>query len=167
MNKRLLLPVALGIAIAGSAIATPPPATSADAQGRAARAPLDSNGDGYIDRSEAAARPMLLQRFEQIDANHDDKLGRDELRQARADARKDHMHKRMQQREEKFAAADTDHDGNLSLSEFEASKTANAEQRFQALDQNQDGKLSREELDARGARMRHHRDHDDAQPHQR
>ncbi len=41
---------------------------------------LDANGDGFIDRSEAAGRPRLMQNFDAIDANRDGRLSRDELR---------------------------------------------------------------------------------------
>ncbi len=44
---------------------------------------LDVNGDGAIDKAEVANHPRLSQRFDQLDANKDGKLTRDEMRAAR------------------------------------------------------------------------------------
>ncbi|MCX8005783.1 MAG: hypothetical protein N2688_12660, partial [Burkholderiaceae bacterium] len=41
---------------------------------------LDTNGDGFIDRNEAASRPRLAQQFDAIDSNRDGRLSKDELR---------------------------------------------------------------------------------------
>src|SRR5690606_40443531 len=40
---------------------------------------LDTNNDGFIDRGEAAASPRLAGRFDQLDANKDGKLSREEM----------------------------------------------------------------------------------------
>ncbi|MDG2517145.1 hypothetical protein [Lysobacter soli] len=43
----------------------------------------DANGDGYIDRAEAdASMPRLAKNFAQLDKDGDDRLSKDELRQA-------------------------------------------------------------------------------------
>ncbi|MCD9047267.1 MULTISPECIES: hypothetical protein [unclassified Luteimonas] len=41
---------------------------------------LDSNGDGYLDRREAAAHPTLAAEFAGVDTDADGRLGREELR---------------------------------------------------------------------------------------
>lgn len=41
---------------------------------------LDSNGDGHLDRREAAAHPTLAAEFAGVDANADGRLDREELR---------------------------------------------------------------------------------------
>src|SRR5690606_26625641 len=40
---------------------------------------MDANGDGVIDRREAAANPALLDEFRAVDANNDGRLDREEL----------------------------------------------------------------------------------------
>lgn len=43
----------------------------------------DTDNDGYIDRAEADARlPRLAKNFDQLDADKDGRLSRDEMRQA-------------------------------------------------------------------------------------
>jgi hypothetical protein len=44
---------------------------------------LDADGDGFITRDEAAGRPVLQKRFDEIDTNKDQRLSREELRAAR------------------------------------------------------------------------------------
>ncbi len=44
---------------------------------------MDTNQDGMIDKTEAAARPKLAERFDAIDTNKDGKLAPDELRAAK------------------------------------------------------------------------------------
>ncbi len=41
---------------------------------------LDADGDGYIDRGEAAAHPELSSEFRAVDADRDGRLSRAELR---------------------------------------------------------------------------------------
>jgi Ca2+-binding EF-hand superfamily protein len=59
--------------------------------------------------------------------------------------------------EAKFAEADSNHDGAVSLSEWQAARLREAKEHFQKLDMNRDGKLTREEMAAareqRGQRM--------------
>ena len=43
---------------------------------RAAPGQADTNGDGVIDRSEAAANPRLAAKFDELDKNKDGKLAR-------------------------------------------------------------------------------------------
>ena len=85
------------------------PSTSTDAP----RQRLDANGDGVIDKAEAANAPRLAQKFDQLDANHDGFLDRSDF-QAR----------RQQKQAECFDNADADKDGKLSRTEFDAAKQA-------------------------------------------
>lgn len=82
---------------------------------------------------------MILTQF---DLNKDGVLTQDEVTEAVA---------------ARFAAADTDKDGKVSLDEFRAYRLAEAEpmrvRAFQRLDSNGDGKVTREEFDRISARM--------------
>lgn len=101
---------------------------------------LDANGDGVIDRSEAAAVPRLAERFDQLDANHDGKLTPDERHQGHQG-----MRARMQQ-------LDADHDGRISRDE--AAADPQLAQAFDQRDANHDGFLDREDFKARFAQKR-------------
>lgn len=70
----LLLALLLATSASGIALAADTPAAPAQ---RLAK--LDTNGDGVIDRSEAAVNPRLAAKFDQLDKNKDGKLSRDEL----------------------------------------------------------------------------------------
>ncbi|TGT79965.1 EF-hand domain-containing protein, partial [Mesorhizobium sp. M8A.F.Ca.ET.161.01.1.1] len=70
----LLLALLLGTSASGIALAADTPATPAPRPAK-----LDTNGDGVIDRSEAAANPRLAAKFDELDKNKDGKLSRDEL----------------------------------------------------------------------------------------
>lgn len=54
----------------------------------------------------------------------------------------------------KFGEADSNHDGNISQSEWQSASLRAANEHFQRMDSNRDGKLSRTEMDqARSQRM--------------
>jgi Ca2+-binding EF-hand superfamily protein len=54
----------------------------------------------------------------------------------------------------KFGEADSNHDGNISQSEWQSASLRAAKEHFQKLDANRDGKLTRAEMDAgRSERM--------------
>ncbi|HZH43365.1 MAG TPA: EF-hand domain-containing protein [Lysobacter sp.] len=129
--RRALVVLSLGLAaaLAGSALAGP-----------AGRTPLDRNGDGAIDRGEAAARPRLAERFDRLDRNRDGRLERVELRAQRAH----HPGPRMRHVRKQIARADLDRDGQLSRTEAQA--LPRLAQRFDRLDRNGDGYLARGEL---------------------
>lgn len=101
----------------------------------AQQAKLDTNGDGVISRSEAAAKPKLAERFDEIDTNKDGVLSQDELKAAH-----------MKRAEMKFAKLDTDQDGRLSRSEAQAAPRL--AKHFDRIDTNHDGYISRDELKA-------------------
>lgn len=90
---------------------------------------------------------MILTQF---DLNKDGVLTQDEMTEAVA---------------ARFAAADADKDGKVSLEEFRAYRLAEAEpmrvRAFQRLDSNGDGKVTREEFDRISARMFSRLDRDD------
>jgi len=141
---------------------------------------MDANGDGVIDRQEAAAHPFLAQRFDELDKNKDGKLSRDELPRwhARGGEGQRGMGRHHGGRHGGgfMAMMDSDHDGRISAAEnkafFErmdvnkdgyidrADREMRAQQRrqewFNAADTDKDGKLSQAELDAARAKKGEH-----------
>ena len=102
----------------------------------------DTNGDGMISRTEAAALPRLAERFDVVDGNGDGQLTRDELRFARQQAGGGGFIRHL----------DKDGDGKVSKAEA----LAGAEARFNRADADEDGFLTSEELAAaRGKRHGH------------
>ena len=105
----------------------------------------DTNADGFISRTEAAALPRLAERFEQVDANRDGQVSFDELRAARGGH--GHRHGVGMKR------ADTDGDGKVSKAEA----LARAEARFARVDANSDGFITQDEM--KPGRHGHHGKH--------
>jgi Ca2+-binding EF-hand superfamily protein len=128
----------------------------------------DLNGDGYLQRNELPRR--LRDRFDQLDANHDGKLSREELRNGIA-----HLLPRnrpsdvvfvlielsghdadcageLQQMYDVLRRLDTNRDGKIDAGELKAMRHRLLQERVEGLiedlDVNHDGKISREE--ARG-----------------
>ena len=137
--KRILAAFA---AIALGAVAT---ATLADpGQGRGALLErikaADTNADGLLSRSEAAALPRIAEHFDEIDANKDGQVSFEELRAAFGKHRHGDRFKRM----------DTDNDGKISRAEALAA----AEAMFARADANKDGFVTPDEL--RGLRKSGH-----------
>ena len=61
--------------------------------------------------------------------------------------------------EQKFTDADSNHDGNISQSEWQSARLREAKEGFQRMDLNRDGKLSRAEMEqAQSQRMDARRD---------
>ncbi|HET7729609.1 MAG TPA: hypothetical protein VFK48_06210 [Usitatibacter sp.] len=101
----------------------------------------DTNGDGLLSRTEAAALPRIAERFDAIDANRDGQVSFEELRSARHHARGERFLGRL----------DADKDGKVSKAEA----LAKATERFDRVDANKDGFITADELAARrGPRAR-------------
>lgn len=95
----------------------------------------DTNADGLISQSEAAALPRIANRFDQIDANRDGQVSFEELRAFHASHRGGHGKKMMKM-------ADTDKDGKVSRAEALAAAAA----RFDRADADKDGFITAEEM---------------------
>ena len=143
-----------------------------------ARRTLDANGDGAIDRTEAAAMPRLAERFDQLDRDKDGRLTAAERPRhhgpgGKRGGRGGHGGG--------IERADADKDGRISRAEFATLEAKMAERRtrharraqeagkalpsrmhppmdFAALDANRDGYLVRTELHAFHERMRPQRE---------
>lgn len=161
MKHRILFTaLALAAMTAGAAAAEP----TAPAQ-RGARATLDANGDGAIDRAEAAKFPRLAQRFDQLDRNGDGHLDAGERPQHRHDRRGGKgAHHRGAHGHHDPARLDKDGDGRLSRAELEAGGGARGKranplvEHFDAIDANRDGYLVRTEIRAWHERQRPQRE---------
>ncbi len=181
MNQRkplLLLALLLATSATGIALAASPTGQKPAPQ-RTDGPRMDANGDGVIDRQEAAAHPHLAQRFDELDKNKDGKLSRDEMPAPRHGMRHGRHHGGMHHggRDGGFMmrGMDTDNDGRISAAEYrahfdkldvnkdgyidQADRQARAEQRrqewFNKADTDKDGKLSPAEMEAaRAARAK-------------
>lgn len=163
MNHKILFAtVALVLASAGTAVAQQPAATP-DKAGHHMR--LDSNSDGVIDRTEAAASPRMAERFDQIDRDKDGKLAGDELRHRHRSHHRGHRGHAMMKLDadkdgriskaeaaaepkfaERFAKMDFNKDGYADRADFKARMEQRRGECFDKADLNKDGKLSRVEF---------------------
>jgi Ca2+-binding EF-hand superfamily protein len=146
MKRTTLL--ALGLAIAGAApvlLAQTAPGTApagrpaAGQPGQPGHHPkLDANGDGVIDRAEAAKSPRFAGMFDKFDANHDGKLTADERPQhrGRGEGRDGRGGDRL---------AELDANGDGAIDRAEAAKAPRLSEHFDKLDANHDGRISAEE----------------------
>ncbi|WP_161946550.1 EF-hand domain-containing protein [Xanthomonas floridensis] len=141
-SRKPFLALAMLAALSTGAVVAATPPASGDAP-RPAK--LDSNGDGVIDRSEAAANPKLAAQFDTLDTNKDGKLSRDERPRHRGPGREG--------RGEWLAKFDTNKDGRISREEAKADPKFAA--RFDQMDVNKDGFIDRAD---RELRMQQHRD---------
>ena len=171
-RPRALLALAFAATLV-STVAIAQQATSSTTSTDAPRQRLDANGDGVIDKSEAAKAPRLAQKFDQLDANHDGRLTADELPHGQRDGRGGPdgegggMHERMMQLDtdhdgrisskdaaakpemaQRFAQLDSNHDGFLDRGDFQAHMQQKQGECFARADADKDGKLSRTEFDA-------------------
>lgn len=146
MKQKPLLVVAVlaSLTAGGAAFAAAQSDASKDAPRTHAR--LDANGDGVIDKAEAAKAPRLAEKFDSLDKNKDGKLDASERPQ------RDGMRHRRGGMHERFAGLDVDKDGRISKAE--AAKGPMAD-RFDEMDANKDGYLDKAD---RELRMKRHRD---------
>lgn len=153
MNKTHFLAVAVAAALASTV------AIAQTAQKPGPQARVDANGDGVIDRAEAAKFPRLAARFDQIDANKDGKLDAGERPKRQAGQRGGKgmgMHgggKRGGMQGMGMMRMDADNDGRISRAEAQAAATRLVE-RFDAMDANKDGYVDHAEMQSRRAMFR-------------
>lgn len=161
----LLLALLMTTGAAGLAVAADTP-TAGD---KPARVKLDTNGDGFIDRSEAAKAPRLAEKFDTLDTNKDGKLSREEMprwhgkrhgrgpgmhdRMAKLDVNKDGRISREEAKAdprlaERFDKLDLNKDGYLDKADRELGMKQHRDAWFAAADTNKDGQLSKAEFDA-------------------
>jgi Ca2+-binding EF-hand superfamily protein len=142
---RALLAFALSATLVSTVAIAQQAATSTPA--RSMHAKLDANGDGVIDKNEAAKSPRLAGEFDQLDRNRDGRLTADERPQRHRDGRRGMhgMHERMQK---------LDANGDKRVSRAEAAAKPEFAQRFDKLDANRDGFLDRGDWQARMAQKR-------------
>ncbi len=155
MTRKNLLMMAVLVALAGAGAAcAADQKTDAAAKGGERHAKIDANGDGFIDKAEAAKSPRLAEKFDTLDKNKDGKLSKDELPFGKGrDGRRREAH-RFGPRGDGggFGRLDADKDGRISKAEAANSPMA---ERFDAMDANKDGYLDKAD---REQRMKQHRD---------
>jgi len=139
-RNRALLAFALSAALVSSVAVAQQATTSTPSQ--SVHAKLDANGDGAIDKAEAAKSPRLAGKFDQLDSNHDGRLGADERPQWR-----NGMHRGVRGMHDRMQKLDTD--GDKRISSKEAAAKPELAQRFARLDANHDGFLDRSDWQAR------------------
>ena len=138
MNRYTFLTAAIAAALVGVAVAAPQDAAGGKAERGQRMAKIDTNGDGAIDRAEAAAHPRLARHFDTMDKNGDGRIDageRPQWKKGRGGHRGGMGH---------VLKLDTDGDGRIS--KVEAAGNARFAARFDATDRNRDGYLVRSEL---------------------
>ncbi len=165
-RKPLIVLAVLAALSSASAFAVDMPPADGGPHGLAK---LDTNGDGAIDRSEAAKAPHLAQNFDKLDKNKDGKLTPDELPKrgdfrrgghdamAKLDTNKDGRISREEAKAdpkfaERFDKMDVNKDGYVDKADFEARMKQSRDEWFTAADTDKDGKLSKAEFDAAAAK---------------
>ena len=139
-------------------LATTAVAQTTTAPDKPRRVQPDANGDGFIDRDEAAKLPRLAEKFDELDKNGDGRLDSSE----RPQRKRGHG-----DRHGGIERADADGDGRISRAELESAEAARAGDGgkpgghgrgllgdFDAIDTNKDGHLVRGELRTWHERMR-------------
>ncbi len=133
MKSKLLATAISALMIVAAGVATAAPGNG---EMKAKLQALDTSGDGKISREEAAQSKGLAKHFDQIDANKDGFLTREEFAAQRA-----------RMAAAKLKAVDKDGDGRISRVEAEA-KAPRLAKNFDQIDTNKDGYLSKEEITA-------------------
>ena len=179
MSRKTLLTLAVLTALS-SATAFAATQSDATATAKPARASLDLNGDGAIDKSEAAKSPRLAAKFAELDADKDGKLTRQEMPRhgdrkhgrnghgprgeggrdfmAKLDTNKDSRISRTEaaagegKLATRFEQMDVNKDGFIDRADHELRAKQRTDQWFARVDTDKDGKLSRAEVDASRAK---------------
>ncbi|OHE85657.1 MAG: hypothetical protein A2579_05510 [Lysobacterales bacterium RIFOXYD1_FULL_69_11] len=151
MNRYTFLTAAIAAALVGVAVAAPQDAMQDSPRGNAERgqrmAKIDTNGDGAIDRAEAAAHPRMAEHFDKMDKNGDGRIDASERPQWKKGRRGGHRGGMGH-----VLKLDTDGDGRIS--KVEAAGNERFAARFDATDTNRDGYLVRSELMAAAEALR-------------
>lgn len=154
MTRKNLLMMAVLVALAGGGAACAADQKSdAAAKGGDRHAKIDANGDGFIDKAEAAKFPRLAEKFDTLDKNKDGKLSKDELPFGKGrDGRREAHRSGPRGDGGGFGKLDADKDGRISKAEAANSPLA---ERFDTMDANKDGYVDKTD---RELRMKQHRD---------
>ena len=141
----LLLPAAV-LAANPPPPPAPPGEAGAQPQGPGRHfASLDKDGDKRLSRAEAAGAPRMAEHFDAMDADKDGFLTREEMKAAHEQRREGRREEMRQHAEQRFTAADTNHDDQIDPAEAKVAMPKAAEN-FTQLDVDKNGKLSRDEL---------------------
>ncbi|WP_167285005.1 EF-hand domain-containing protein [Marilutibacter alkalisoli] len=151
MNRpTLITAVVLAALAAGTTVAAAQDAPTGKGERGLHIMKLDANGDGAIDRAEAAGSPRLAERFDTLDSNGDGRLTRNELPGHKGKGHRGHRggHGGI----DRIIALDADGDGRIS--KVEAAGSRHLAERFDDIDGNRDGYIVRSELRAHHEKMR-------------
>ncbi|KAB7764617.1 EF-hand domain-containing protein [Xanthomonas maliensis] len=186
-SRKPLLVLAIVAALSTGSVLAATPQTTGDMP---PPSKLDKNGDGMIDRSEAAADPALAARFDALDTNKDGKLSPDERPHrwghgrggpdawfAKLDVNKDGRISRQEAQADpafakRFDRMDLNKDGYVDRTDRQLRMQQQRDAWFAKADTDKDGKLSKAEFDAasqwRGGHgpggMQGHGDHGNGAP---
>ncbi len=138
-NNLLVMAVLLALSAAGVAVAADTTPTTDAA--KPAHPQLDANGDGFVDKAEAAKFPGLAAHFDALDTNHDGKLSKDELHAGWKQHAGEHGGFGF------FKKLDTDGDGRVSKEEAKAADDKRFEERFDKMDANHDGFVDKSDFE--------------------
>lgn len=154
LSLALAASTAAGLVFAQQSGSTQPTQGQQHSDQHRGQAKLDTNGDGAIDRSEAAANPRLAAKFDQLDSNNDGRLEASERPQRKAHQGRGHQGKGHGKHggSGDMARLDTNGDGRISRDEV-AAKPMLVE-KFTEIDLNGDGYLVRTEVTIWFERMR-------------
>lgn len=118
------------------------------AEARAKFDAADANGDGGLDRNEAAAlSDKLVTHFDRVDFNADQRLQLQEIVQVRREMRAARHAARIRFEGLKLRFAALDRDGDLALTPVEiGDKMPRVAEHFQQIDADRNGKVTVEEI---------------------
>jgi Ca2+-binding EF-hand superfamily protein len=139
--RKITMAAAIASGLLGAAVAQAGCGVESAAAAQEKWTQADTDRNGTLSQAElSASMPTLSSSFTTIDANGDGQISNDEL----ANFKAQHGQRELRQ---SFAAADTNRDGSLDLSEAQAGMPTLASS-FTTVDANADGKVSIDELKA-------------------